>query len=114
MGIRPSGLGLRLISLQLQPGLALEGERCPFVTFPFPMGVIGGGIVEDEDVVDFDAVKPDNCRTLMEFLLFDLALRNSALESSSSSISSLIGTCVAALFFFEDLVTGPKYPSCDS
>lgn len=33
MGIRPSGLGLRLKSRQLQPGVAgdLGGARCPFV-----------------------------------------------------------------------------------
>jgi hypothetical protein len=40
----------------------------------------------------------------------DLALRKSLLTSPSSSISSSIG---AAAFFFADLVTGPKYPSCE-
>jgi hypothetical protein len=79
------------MSLQLQPGLALEGERCPFVTFPFPFDVIGDGLIEEDDVVAFAGVRPETCRILMGLLLFDRALRNSALESSSSSISSFIG-----------------------
>jgi hypothetical protein len=46
----------------------------------------------------------------MGLRLLDLALRKSLLTSPSSSISSSIG---AAAFFFADLVTGPKYPSCE-
>lgn len=46
--------------------------------------------------------------------LFALALLSSELtSSSSSSIPSSIGMAeTAAAFFFADLVTGPKYPSC--
>ena len=79
------------MSLQLQPGLALEGDRCPFVIFPFPFGVIGGGLVEDDVVVVFAGVRAETFLALMGLLLFDRALRNSVLESSSSSISSFIG-----------------------
>ena len=110
IGIRPNGLGLRLISLQLQPEEALVGERCPFVVLPF--GVIGRGFaVVVEAMFGFAGVRPEIFRILMGLLLFDLALRRSALTSSSSSRSSFIGSGVAAIFFFADLVTGPKYPS---
>lgn len=109
--MRPSGLGLRLISLQLQPGLAFEGERCPFIAFPF--GVIGGGLFAEDATNAFAAVRPLTFRTLIGLLLFDLALLNSALGSSSSPNSSSIGTGDVTLFFAADLVTGPKYPSCD-
>jgi hypothetical protein len=67
-------------------------------------GVSGGAFAEVE-------VRPV-IRFLIGLRLFDLALRSSALESVSSSISSSIGACEAA-FFFADLVTGPKYPSCE-
>jgi len=49
-------------------------------------------------------------RILIGLRLLDLALRKSPLTSPSSSISSSIGV---AAFFFADLVTGPKYPSCE-
>jgi hypothetical protein len=48
-------------------------------------------------------------RILIGLRLLDLALRRSPLTSPSPSISSASGT---AAFFFADLVTGPKYPSC--
>lgn len=74
------------MSRQLHPGLALVGERCPFVC-PLPFSNIVGGLVSDEFVVDF-AVRPDSLRTLIGLLLFDLALLSTA-ESSPSSISSI-------------------------
>lgn len=107
MGIKPSGLGLRLKSLQLQPLLALVGDRCPFVVSPF--GVTSTGLFGIlEDVIALAGVR---AAIFMGLLLFDLALLNSAFTSSSSSRSSLIGSGVVACFFFADLVTGPKYPS---
>jgi hypothetical protein len=112
MGIRPSGLGLRLISLQLHPALALAGDRCPFVAFPFPFGVnsIGAGLG-----VETAGVRPVIFLLFMGLRLLDLALRdNSAPESDLSSISSSIGSCCAAAFFLADLVMGPMYPSCFS
>jgi hypothetical protein len=101
--MRPSGLGLRLISLQLQPGLALAGERWPFVAFPFPFGVnsIGAGLgVATVATVAFAEVRLVIFLVFIGLLLRDLALLNSALESELSSISSI--------------VVGPKYPSCAS
>ena len=113
IGIRPSGLGLRLKSLQLQPELALVGDRWPFDVSP--LGVTGGGfVVAVEDAVALAGVRAVTFRILMGLLLFDLALLRSALVSSSSSRSSCIGCGVAAFFFFADLVTGPKYPSCEA
>jgi hypothetical protein len=49
-------------------------------------------------------------RILIGLRLLDLALRNSLFTSPSSSILSSSAT---AAFFFADLVTGPKYPSCE-
>lgn len=49
-------------------------------------------------------------RTLIGLRLLDLALRKSPFTAPSSSISSSSGI---AAFFFADLVTGPKYPSCE-
>jgi hypothetical protein len=49
-------------------------------------------------------------RILMGLRLLDLALRKSPFTSASSSTSSSSDT---AAFFFADLVTGPKYPSCE-
>jgi len=115
--MRPSGLGLRLISLQLQPGLALAGERWPFVAFPFPFGVnsIGAGLgVATVATVAFAEVRPVIFLVFIGLLLRDLALLNSALESELSSISSIIGACCAIAFFLALLVVGPKYPSCAS
>ena len=96
------------MSLQLQPKVppALAGERWPFVACPFPFSRTGSsGIVEGLGVafaVGF--------LILMGLRLLDLALRKSPLTSPSSSISSPSGT---AAFFLADLVTGPKYPSCE-
>jgi hypothetical protein len=114
MGIKPSGLGLRLISLQFQPKLALAGERCPFDTFPLPFATAGiGGVSITVCVAEVLAtVRPDILSTLKGLLLLDLALLKSLLESSS--ISSSIGVWAATLFFLADLVMGPKYPFCDS
>jgi hypothetical protein len=79
-----------------------------------PFGVIGGGFSVVVDVVFvFAGVRPETFRIRMGLLLFDLALLKSAFTSSSSSRSSFIGSGVADFFFFADLVTGPKYPSCD-
>lgn len=65
-------------------------------------------------VVGFADVRPEIFRALIGLRLFDLALLSSALtSSSSSSISSSIGASDAACFFRADLVTGPKYPSCE-
>ena len=108
IGIRPRGLGLRLISRQLQPKVppALAGERWPFVACPFPFSSTGSsGMVEGLGValaVGF--------RILIGLRLLDLALRKSPLTSPSSSIPSSFGI---AAFFLADLVTGPKYPSCE-
>jgi len=113
IGIRPRGLGLRLMSLQLQPGLALDGDKWPLVAFPFPFWRIGiGAGLANGTSEAFADVRPD-IRFLMGLRLFDLALRSSVLESVSSSISSSIGAWEATCFFFADRVTGPKYPSCD-
>jgi hypothetical protein len=101
------------MSLQLQPGLALDGERYPFVPFSFPslsgVTAIGDGLVVDGVA---GALALDCFFFFVELLLFALALLDSLLESSS--ISSSIGTCDAILFFLADLVTGPEYPPCDS
>ncbi len=44
MGIRPSGLGLRLKSRQLQPGGAADGgSRCPFAATVLPPASVSGG-----------------------------------------------------------------------
>jgi hypothetical protein len=78
-----------------------------------PFGVIGGGFSVVVDVVFvFAGVRPETFLILMGLLLFDLALLRSAFTSSSSSRSSSIGS--GAFFFFADLVTGPKYPSCEA
>jgi hypothetical protein len=66
------------------------GERCPFGTCPFPLDDIGGPLGEDE-IVPFVGVRVGTFRALMGLLLFDLALLNSALKSSSSSIPSSMG-----------------------
>jgi hypothetical protein len=66
------------------------------------MGLLGG-----VSCGAFEEVRPV-IRFLIGLRLFDLALRSSALESDSSSISSSIGACEAAIFFLADLVTGPK------
>ena len=95
------------MSLQLQPGLALEGDRCPFVAFtwPFvPFGVNGAGFAFGAELVA--GVRPESLRSLFGLLLLDLARRNSALESVSSSNSSVIGWDAVA-FFLADLVMGP-------
>lgn len=106
MGIKPRGLGDRLISLQLQPGLADVGERCPFDSLPFPLVTgKGAGFVVLADV------RLDIFRVRIGLLLFDLARSSSELKSSSSS-SSLIEGEINPLFL-ADLVTGPKYPSCE-
>ncbi len=49
-------------------------------------------------------------RILIGLRLLDLALRKSPFPIPSSSIPS---SSSAAAFFFADLVTGPKYPSCE-
>jgi hypothetical protein len=101
------------MSLQLQPELALAGDRWPFDTFPLPFVAPGAG---DASVAGcataLAAVSPDSLRALTEILLLDLALPMSLLESSS--ISSSIGAWADAFFFLADLVVGPKYSSCDS
>jgi hypothetical protein len=114
IGIKPNGLGLRLKSLQLQPVLALDGDRWPLDSFacPFPF-TNGADFCTGVGFVDFVAVRPDIFRALMGLLLFDRALLRSSFGSSSSSRSSSIGAGVDAAFFFADRVTGPKYPSCD-
>lgn len=114
MGINPKGLGLRLKSRQLQPELALVGERCPFVVVPFK--VIGADfVVAVEGAVALAGVSAmPFFRALIGLRLFDLALLKSALISSSSPRSSSIGSGVPAFFFLADRVTGPKYPSCDA
>jgi hypothetical protein len=107
--MRPNGLGLRLMSLQLQPGEALDGDRWPFDPFalPFtPFGDSGAGFAFGVGVVA--EVRPVSLRVLIGLLLLDLARLNSALESVSSSSSSVIGICAAVAFFLADLVTGPK------
>lgn len=115
IGIRPKGLGDRLISRQFQPELALIGERCPFVDFPFEFS--STGIDFESKVVgavdDFVAVRAVILRFLTGLLLFDRALLVSDPESVFSSMpsSSSTGVCNAAPFFLADRVTGPKYPS---
>jgi hypothetical protein len=79
------------MSLQLQPELAAVGERCPFGTCPFPLDVIDGPLVVEDETVAFAGVRVGTFRALMGLLLFDLALLNSALESSSSSMPSSMG-----------------------
>jgi hypothetical protein len=80
-----------------------------------PFGVIGGGFsVVVDAIFAFAGGRVETFRILMGLLLFDLALLRSAFTSSSSSRSSSIGSGVAAFFFFADLVTGPKYPSCEA
>jgi hypothetical protein len=79
------------MSLQLQPELAAVGERCPFGTCPFPLDVIGGVLVVEDETVAFAGVRVGTFRALIGLLLFDLALLISALESSSSSIPSSMG-----------------------
>jgi hypothetical protein len=59
------------------------------------------------EVKVFAAVRPEIFRGLIGLLLFDLALLNSGLISSSSSISST-RVSKAACFFLADLVIGPK------
>jgi len=102
------------MSLQLHPEVALVGERCPFVAFPFPLAITGSSFMVSGFVVanGLAELRPESLRFLIGLLLFDLALLRS-IESSSSSRSSFIGVSAAAFFFFADLVTGPKYPSCD-
>jgi hypothetical protein len=58
----------------------------------------------------------DTFRVATGVLLLVLALLSCGLISisSSSSISSSINGCDASSFFLADLVTGPKYPSCDA
>jgi len=94
------------------------GERWPFVKCPFtsplPFGCRGDGFAVADGVVVLAGVRPLIFRTRIGLLLFDLARLNSALVSSSSSISSSIGASETACFFLADLVTGPKYPSCDA
>lgn len=90
MGIRPSGLGLRLMSLQLQPELALAGDRWPFDIFPLPFVTSGGGGASAAgSVTALAAASTDSFRALTEVLLLDRALPRSLLESPS--ISSSIG-----------------------
>jgi hypothetical protein len=79
------------MSLQLQPELAAVGERCPFEICPFPLDIIGAGLVVEDETVAFAGVRADTFRARMGLLLFDLALLNSALESSSSSMPSSMG-----------------------
>jgi hypothetical protein len=113
MGIRPSGLGLRLMSLQFQPELALAGERWPFDAFALPfVGSCAGEAAVPLCVALLAAISPAGLRDLREDLLLDLALPMSLLESSS--ISSSIAAWADALIFLADLVVGPKYPSCNS
>ena len=106
------------MSLQLQPGLALVGDRwpledgCPFpFGSPLPFGLTGKDLIVEDGSVAL-GVRPSIFRELMGLLLLDLALLNSALgSSSSSSMPSSIKTCEVP-FFFADRVIGPKYPSC--
>ena len=116
MGIRPSGLGLRLMSLQLQPELALAGDRWPLDIFPLPFITSGAGDISVAGCVTaLAAVSPDSFRARPDVLLLDRALSMSLLALSiSSSTPSSIGTWAAAFFFLTDLVVGPKYSSCDS
>lgn len=99
----PSGLGLRLKSLQLQPGLALVGDRCPF-TCPLPFGANEAGFCFGVDfVVDVRALILRVCAGLR------LRVRARRRSSWSSSISSSIGSGDCAALFFADLVVGPLY-----
>lgn len=115
MGIRPSGLGLRLISLQLQAELALAGERCPFDAFPCPLKAAAGvdSFFSVAGALPVLLVGLGNLRDLkgLLLLLFVRALPTSPLESSSTSS---IGACDATLFFLADLVIGPEYSSWKS
>ena len=114
IGIRPRGLGLLLKSRQLQPELALAGERWPFVSgrFPFSAAAIASFFGVKGVIDGLADVSPAIRLFLSGLLLRDLALR-STLESVSSSISSSMGAGDDDAFFFADLVTGPKYPSFD-
>jgi len=107
--MRPRGLGLLLKSRQLQPELALAGERWPFVSrgCPFSVGAVDTIFGVRGVIGDVADVRPAILLFLRGLLLRDLALR-STLESVSSSISSSIGAGDEAAFFFADLVTGPK------
>lgn len=128
--MRPSGLGLRLISSHVHPHLDVDGkgERWPFDTpfasfpfpfrCPFPFDTIEGSIDLSANGSSFSffplgLVRLVTFRTCTGVLLFDLALLRSGLVTSSSSISSSMTACFAISFFLADLVTGPKYPSCD-
>jgi hypothetical protein len=98
------------MSLQLQPKVpfALAGERWPLAACPFPFSITGSsGIVDG-----FGVALAVTFRILIGLRLLDLALRKSPFTSPSSSISSSSSSSIAA-FFFADLVTGPKYPSCE-
>lgn len=111
----PKGLGLLLKSLQLQPDLALVGDRCPFDAFPFVPFVSSGRTLSVglEDFFVFFTVEVAAFRDFRGLRLLVLDLSNSIAESSGSvspsSIPSSIGSVCADSLFLADLVIGPKY-----
>jgi hypothetical protein len=107
--MRPRGLGLRLISRQLQPLFALDGDKCPFVFST----TTTSGEATDIDASAFVFERALTLRDLIGLLLFALDLRKVGSESGSSSscISSLIGAGGATRLFAAERVVGPKYPS---
>lgn len=100
----PSGLGLRLMSRQLQPLFALVGDKCPF-------DCSAGSEAVSKRVeacpLTFDIAS--DCRLRTGLRLFVRAeCRMSSCEPLSSSKSSCIGDGVTTLLLAADLVTGAK------
>lgn len=121
IGIRPSGLGLRLKSRQLQPGdIADAGDKWPLdaTMLPFagtsPADDAFFGVVFVLGVSVGMAVRPESLREAMGLRLLVRALRRSGPSScSSSSKCSSTGCGVLTLFLTDDRVTGAEYVSCD-
>lgn len=137
MGIRPSGLGLRLKSLQLHPkdAAGVGGDKCPLISGPFSatpfvfmaeieaaavvLAVALSGTVAVSGLrvlvaaaAVFEAFLGLNRLTFLVSRGLRLrvrALRNSGLSSSSKSSDT--GCGVASLLLAADRVVGPKYPS---
>src|SRR4051794_7985368 len=120
MGMRPSGLGLRLKSLQLQPVYiaGVGGKRCPFdlvAAFsgrsPFVNGAEAIGVWPFATglAVGFVDVSLASFLVSIGLRLRVRALRRSGLSSSSRSSSTGFG--VVNRLLAADLVVGPKYDS---
>jgi hypothetical protein len=101
--MRPSGLGLRLKSRQLQvPTAALAGDNCPFVALPSKANLV----VELEAAFGLSFARLLNFRTLIGLRLLGLALLNSGFSSEvSSSMPSSMGGGVATRLL--ERVVGP-------